>query len=492
MKLIDDFLNQITMYRLLLYCLIFLLFVSWLFSFFGLMPFSFFSLPFSVAVILVSCWVVNTIFARVFKVPTNLESVYITALILALIITPATNIRDFMFLFWASTLGVSSKYILNFKGKHIFNPAALGVVVTAFTINSAASWWVGTGILMPFVLAAGFLIVKKIQRFSLVLSFTAVALATILGYQFTAGLNLVDGLKRVFLDTPIIFFAAIMLTEPLTSPPTKVLQMVYGVLVGLFFAPFIHIGSVYFTPEMSLLIGNIFSYAVSPKYKLLLRLKEKKQIGSDLYDFIFDKTIDFIPGQYMEWTLGHKNPDSRGSRRYLTLASSPTEGNLMIGVKFYPNSSSWKKTLMEMKPGDQIMAGYLAGEFNLPREADKKLVFIAGGIGITPFRSMIKYLLDTGQKRDIVLLYSVKTAAEIAYRGIIEQARGIGVKPVYITTDTMGRVDAGFLTRQVPDLKERHFYISGVHSMVDSFKQTLDSMGIPAANIKEDFFPGYV
>lgn len=479
------------MYRLLLYCLIVLLSVSFIFSFFGLMPFTFYSLPLSVSILLISCWVTNTIFAKVFKVPTNLESVYITALILALIITPATNLQGFVFLFWAAVLAVSSKYILNIKGKHIFNPAAFGVTVTAFTINQSASWWVGTRLMLPFVLLVGFLLVKKIQRFSMVVSFLATSLITILGYQFISGTDVWETLTKIFLDTPILFFASIMLTEPLTSPPTRNLQVIYGGFVGFLFAPFIHIGSFYLTPEVSLLLGNLFSYIASPKYRLLLSLKEKKQIGPDMYDFIFDKTIAYIPGQYMEWTLGHKNPDSRGSRRYFTLASSPTEPNLRIGVKFYPNSSSWKKSLLAMNSGDKIVAGYLSGEFNLPKSSNQKLVFIAGGIGITPFRSIVKYLSDTKQTRDITLLYSVKTEDEIVYRDVFDNAKNLGIKTFYVVTDKVGYIDSSIISRDIPDYKERFFYISGPHSMVSSFEQTLKEMGISSGQIKIDFFPGY-
>ncbi len=480
------------MYRLLLYCLIVLLLVSFVFSFFGLMPFSFYSLPLSVAVLLISCWAVNTFFARILKIPTNLESVYITALILALIITPARSLQDFMFLVWASVIGISSKYILNIKGKHIFNPASFGVTVTAFTINSAASWWVGTRLMMPFVLLAGILLIKKVQRFSMVVSFFLVSLIVILGYQVVNGIDVLETMTKIFLDTPVLFFAFIMLTEPLTSPPTKVLQIAYGGLVGFLFGPFIHIGSLYFTPELSLLVGNLFAYIVSPKYKLILKLKEKKQIGSDMYDFVFDKTINYLPGQYMEWTLGHKNPDSRGSRRYFTLASSPTEENLRIGVKFYPNSSSWKRSLMEMKEGDQIVAGYLSGEFNLPKESNRKLVFIAGGIGITPFRSIVKYLLDTGNRRDIALLYSVKTKSEIVYRDVFDSAKNVGVKTFYVATDEVGYINAAMIANDIPDYKDRFFYISGPHSMVSAFENTLKEMNIPSGQIKIDFFPGYV
>ena len=84
-----------------------------------------------------------------------------------------------------------------------------------------------------------------------------------------------------------------------------------------------------------------------------------------------------------------------------------------------------------------MIAGQIAGDFTLPDDPEQKLVFIAGGIGITPFRSMLKYLLDTNQRRDIVLLYANKTANEIAYKDILSEAQTkLGIQVFYTLTDT--------------------------------------------------------
>ena len=194
----------------------------------------------------------------------------------------------------------------------------------------------------------------------------------------------------------------------------------------------------------------------------------------------------------MEWTLPQKNPDSRGSRRYFTLAASPTEGNLRIGVKFYPNGSSFKNKLLSLNTSDLIVASQLSGEFILPKDPQEKLCFIAGGIGITPFRSIIKYLLDTNQKREITLFYSNKTAEDIVYKDIFDRAfQKLGIKTIYVNTDKMGYIDETMIRERVSDFKDRTFYLSGPHSMVDAFEKTLKNMGISSSQIKIDFFPGY-
>lgn len=507
-KFFDNFLNNITMYRLVLYYLIFLLLAATVFSWLGILPFGPFALIFSVFFLVAICWVTNIIFAKVFGAVTNVESVYISALILALLIAPIKSVPDLPFLFWAAVLTSASKYIFAINKKHIFNPVALAVFLTAIFLNRSANWWVGTLAMMPFVLAGGILIVKKIRRLDLVWSFWVTSLVTILGFTLLKGGDLISTAQHALVYSPLLFLALVMLTEPLTTPPTKKLQVMYGVLVGFLFAPQIHLGSFYSTPEVALLAGNVFSYLVSPKGKLILKLKEKIQIAPDIYDFIFQRSegskgLSFLPGQYLEWTLGHNNPDGRGNRRYFTIASSSTEADLRIGVKFYPRSSSFKKALWSMTTGSEIVASQLSGDFVLPKNPGQKLVFVAGGIGITPFRSMIKYLLDTNQKRPIILFYANKTSTELVYDDIIRQAvQQLGMKVVYILTETeqipstwqgkRGRISEQMIREEVPDYKERLFYLSGPHQMVASFEETLSKMGINQGRVKVDYFPGFV
>lgn len=504
MKLIDNLLDQITMYRLVLYYLLFLLGIAVFFGFLGLLPYSPIAILLSTGFIVAVCWVTNKLFSKAFQAPANVESVYISAIILALILTPAKSLSDYILLFFASVLAMASKYILTINKKHLFNPVAVAVVLTAAGFNGSASWWIGTGPMLPFSLL-GIVIVHKIKRNNLVLYFIITALITIFGFSFLQGGNLFITLKQAIFSSPLFFFAFIMLTEPLTTPPTKMLQSMYGVLVGILYVPQFHIGSFYTTPEQALLIGNIFSYIVSPKYKILTYAQQKIQHGQDMIDFVFPlkKKLAFLPGQYMEWTLSHKNTDSRGNRRYFTIASSPTENNLLIGVKFYPNGSSYKKAMAALDGSTPLVGAQVCGDFTLPKDTTQKLVFIAGGIGITPFRSMIKYLIDTNQPRPITLLYSNKTVDEIVYADVFNQAQQqLGIKVFYTLTDITklppnwqgmtGRIDADMIAQAVPDFKERIFYLSGPHAMVTGYEEKLKSMGIPEKQIKIDFFPGFV
>ena len=502
-SIVDNFLNRITMYRLVLYYLVVLVIAAVIFSFFGILPYNPANLVFSTVFILLVCWITNTLFAKVFTAATNTESVYITGLILALIISPIAS-NDYTglgFIVFASAWAMGSKYIFAIGKKHIFNPAALGVALAALTINQSATWWVaGNYPLLPFVLVGGILIVRKLRRFDLVLAFTAVSFATI---AFTSGSSdYVTPIIQTLQHSSFFFLALVMLTEPLTMPPDLPRRLVYGAIVGFLFAPNIHIGTFYFTPELALLVGNLFSYVVSPKGRFMLTLTERNKIGNGIYEFVFtsDRPFPFRAGQYLEWTLPHRFPDNRGNRRYFTIASSPTERTVRLGVKFYESMSSFKRSLVAMKQNDTLSASHLAGEFTLPSNQKKKLVFIAGGIGVTPFRSMVQYMIDTKDVRPAVLLYSNKSEAEISYKDVFDRAgRELDMKVVYAVSGEQGQTpgiyygsfNSKLIAKEIPDYKDCAFYISGPRGMVEAFKNTLREMGVSRFKIKTDFFPGF-
>jgi len=508
MNIIDRFLNNITMYRLVMYYLMILLVIAAVFGAFGILPYNPIAIIFSTLFLLVVAWAANGILARMMNAHPNTESVYITALILALIITPGmpNDVATVIFLAWAAVLAMASKYVFAIDKKHIFNPAAFAVAVTALAFGQTASWWIGGNLpMMAFVIVGGLLILRKIQRFDLALTFFVFALASDIVTH--AGFDPISTIQKALLHTPLFFFASIMITEPLTTPPTRRWRMIYGAIVGALFSPFIAIAGVSSSPELALLVGNVFSYIVSPKGKHVLTLQKKEKVSDDIYHFTFasDKKLSFRPGQYLEWTLGAEDAasgtktDGRGNRRYFTIASSPTEDTLQLGVKFYEPSSSFKRALLAMKPGNTIVAGTLAGEFTLPKDPKRKLTFIAGGIGITPFRSMIKDLVDRNEKRDAILFYSNRNADEIAYRDVFDDAeRKIGMRTIYITTgggtpnaNEGNRLTANTIKKEIPDYGERMFYLSGTHAMTNAFEKILRDMGVPRSHIKTDFFPGF-
>ena len=503
LTIIDRFLNSVTMYKLVLYGLLILSGVSILLGFGGVLSFSGYSLLISLLVFVGSCGVLNFIFSKIWQVPANVESWLITALILFLIILPSTSFSDIKIVILASFLAIASKYIITFRRKHIFNPVAFSAVVLGLLGIGNTLWWVGSIYLLPVVLVVGLLVVRKTRRFSLFLAFlvaSVISLVAVHVYRVGTFSGFEVMLWQNISSWPLIFFGTIMLTEPSTLPPTKKGRTVYGLAVGVLFAIPFHFGILFSTPELALVIGNILSYGLCLKRRLKLVLESKQEIAQGIYEFVFSTSHIpyFKAGQYFEITLPMNHRDIRGNRRYFTIASSPTEDKLRIGIRISPNGSAFKKDLREFALGETVFAGHISGDFVLPQDTNKKLVFIAGGIGITPFRSMVKYMIDTKNTQKTTLFYCVKKPEEIAYKNIFEDAKNAGFLnfvPVVSEKDVVWEGEYGYINkemieRHVSDCKTCLYYLSGPSAMVDSYKKILLGMGVLRKDIQTDYFPG--
>ena len=160
----------------------------------------------------------------------------------------------------------------------------------------------------------------------------------------------------------------------------------------------------------------------------------------------------------------------------------------MFTVKHPNPASSFKRTLDELTPGDTILAAHLAGDFTLPKDKSKKLALLAGGVGITPFRSMIKYLVDSGERRDVILLYSANTPDELSFTNLFRQAEPAGIQARFVTE---GRLDDAKIAELLPDYRQRTFYLSGPYPFVHGVQAALLQLGVGQSQIITDFFPGY-
>lgn len=501
-KSIDQFLNSITMYRLLLYGLLIVIGIAVIFGFTGTLDQSGVEVLISVGILCATCYYSNILLAWFYGIPVNLESSLITALILVCILPPPTTVLEGVVIAFTGLVAMASKYVLTIKSKHVFNPAAIAAALVSLSGIGFTTWWIGSSTMLPFVLIYGFLVMRKIRREKLVVAFLVVALAVLLWLGFADGRTVGQVAKEAFTSWPLLFFATIMLTEPLTTPPRHRDQMVYGALAAVLMTSRWHVGQVYSTPAVALVLANIYSYVVSPKQRLILTLKEKIQRSANVYDFIFSapEALKYKAGQYLELTFPHSHPDARGNRRYFTIASSPTEANVAFGIKFYTPSSSFKSALLQLQPGTPLLAGSVSGDFVLPADPRIKIAFLAGGIGVTPFRSMIAYLNDTGEHRDLTMLYAINETTDTVYADVFDRAKQVGVKTVYIVRNEnlpaswpgrSGVVTSQVIQEEIPDYSERLFYIAGANIFVEASKKALKELGVSKYQIITDYFPGY-
>ncbi len=491
MNILDSFLNRITMYRLLLLGLTALAAYAWVLSVFGFLSYPWWALLGSLVILWIACAGSEYILAMLFHRPVNIESQWITAFILFFTLAPLASVSDALLVALAGVLAIASKYILVIHKRHLFNPAAASLLIMTLAGTGLASWWVAAPVLLPGVAILGLLIVRKIHRFDALLSFVLAAAAVLIFSGFMQGRDPIATVQTLLLSWPLVFFGTIMLTEPFTMPPSRPLRIVYGVIVGALFSSQFHFGFLYATPQFALIMGNLYAYIVGSKQKLSLRFKSKQMLSPTVYEFTFtpDQQLDFEAGQYMEWTLEHKKPDARGNRRYFTVASAPHEAEVRLGARIGEKSSTFKNALMALAPGGTLAAGSVSGDFTLPKDASKKLVFIAGGIGITPFISMIRHMIGKEEKRNVTLLYAANTADDFAYKNILDEAAStIGLKVAYLAGV---KITEETLRTYAPTIAEHTFYISGPEGMVRAYKTLLRNMGVPARQIKTDYFPGF-
>lgn len=204
------------------------------------------------------------------------------------------------------------------------------------------------------------------------------------------------------------------------------------------------------------------------------------------FRFKTPKHVTYVAGQFIQMTLPHDNPDERGIKHWFTLSSSPTDPYLAITTKFYGNkASTFKKALFNLQTGDTVEINDPEGDFILPGDESLELIFIAGGIGLTPYHSMIKYLFDIKEKRRISLLHAVQRSEELIFSQLFKDY-GVEVTP-YVGQ----RLTTEEIMETIGDPLRKLVYLSGPEPMVEALHDSLIKAGLPEDKLKTDYFPGY-
>jgi len=205
--------------------------------------------------------------------------------------------------------------------------------------------------------------------------------------------------------------------------------------------------------------------------------------------------LPFKAGQFLSVMLREGDE----FKRYLSISSSPTEKEHIEFTKKI-TGSAFSLLLNQLRTGDKVKIEYPFGNFTLP-DGCKKIAFLSGGIGITPIRSIIKFIVDQGLDIDVVLLYGNCAVSDIVFRDDFElmQKQSSRLRLVHVLSVAppefkcvSGRIDVDVIKANITDYQERKFFICGPPEMVEAMKTILtQDLGLPGENMITENFKGY-
>jgi len=491
MRMLDRLTGRVTMYRLVTLSLVAVAVAALLLSLVGVLPFAPLALLASLAAALFGTLGANAVVGLLFRSRPHAESSLITALILFFLYFPTTAGTELASIALAGVLATASKYALAWRGRHVFNAAAAGVALVAVLQLNSTVWWVASAPLLPFVLVGAFLVLYRTRRVLMGVVFVGVA-GAILAVQLTAsGQSALTGLTSY----PLLFFAGFMLSEPLTLPPRRWQQLALAAVVGALFTVNWTFPPVFLSFEAALLIGNLAAFLLGQRRGVRMSYLGSRRLTPSAWEFRFapQAPLSFRPGQYLELALPHTRQDPRGSRRAFSISSSPSAETLTLAMRVPEEPSSFKRALRDLAPGARVHATSVGGDFLLPSDRTRPVLLVASGIGVTPFLSQLAH---DSHDRDIVLVYSVPSAEELAFADELADARVLLVAPDappalpaawrYVGA---GPVSPELLREHVPDVGARVAYVSGSPDSVRRSTSALRRAG--ARRIRTDYFTGY-
>ena len=232
-------------------------------------------------------------------------------------------------------------------------------------------------------------------------------------------------------------------------------------------------------------------------------IKEKREVAKGTLLVIFDlrgKKFDYQPGQYF-WVelLDPPYADEKGPRRHISAVTSPTERGV-IGLCTRIRDSAFKRSLVELPVGAEVEVEQPKGKFVLPEDTSRPLVFVAGGIGITAFRSMLRYIQDERLPHRVTLIYSNRDRESTPFLDELEQIERTNANIRLIVTMTNDdawpgerrRIDANFFKKYLGEsLTDATYMVAGPPGMAEAASEELLKAGVNEQLITTDSFSGY-
>jgi glycine betaine catabolism B len=293
-------------------------------------------------------------------------------------------------------------------------------------------------------------------------------------------------------------------TGEVTSPPASEPEPAYQVKVD----------------GNNILIKRRKSKSKSSSQIELILLEKDKVEGTDVTSFKFSKQndnqvedkkqLDYTAGQFAFFDIGGVYNDPRGPIRHFTISSSPTENFIMFSTRI--RESPYKKRLSTLEKGAKVKVRGPEGQFVLHQDYSKPAVFLSGGIGVTPFRTMIKYATDKQLPLKIIMFDSNRNRSNILFKKEFDDWAGINknLKIIYTISEDdrheqtlpssndwkgeHGRINKTMILKYVDtnELNNSIFYICGPPSMLKAMQSLLqDDLEIPKERIKVEEFTGY-
>jgi ferredoxin-NADP reductase len=234
------------------------------------------------------------------------------------------------------------------------------------------------------------------------------------------------------------------------------------------------------------------------------RLVEKRMVAERTLAFRLELDggrMEFHAGQACEMTLlDPRHEDDKGGARIFSIASSPAEPRLLFATRL--TGSGFKRSLEEGPIGMELEADGPFGSFTLHEDEQRPAVFLAGGIGITPFLAMIRDATERSLGTRMTLLYSNRNAAGVAFLEDLERHARDNPRFKLVATLTdptpggtwnhaTGRIDLAFLEPHVAANRDAVFYVAGPDGFVTAMGENLSRAGVEAAAIRAEGFAGY-
>jgi ferredoxin-NADP reductase len=233
------------------------------------------------------------------------------------------------------------------------------------------------------------------------------------------------------------------------------------------------------------------------------KIVQKEEVAKGTLFVVFDLLggrVDFHAGQYFWITLlDPPYDDEKGPRRHISVATSPNDHG-RLGLCTRIRDTAFKRSLAELPVGTEVDVEPPKGDYGLPPETERPVVFLAGGIGITVFRSMLLYITEDRLGYDVTLVYSNRDQESTAFfdeLAELERAHP-NIRIVFTMTDDPAwdgetrRIDGALLRDLLEgDLDSYRYLIAGPPAMVEGVEQVLAGLGVPAESVSAGRFSGY-